>query len=162
MFFEKTNNLIDKISSINIFDKDTLQKGIDFNMLSMRDKDFFRIKLDGTLYFACAYLSVIDEAMFAKYVSPRIHFILCDDLISIDKTHMKVCIPKTNSFDYKVRANGIDTRLFYEHPLKICPVCVNYLCKILSKKHNKNITSKHLDNEKIMNMIIQNKLKNII
>ncbi len=161
-FFSKTQSILDNLASLSIFDKESLQKGMKIDFVKTNDSVFFKIYVGAELYLACAYTYIFDERLFAKEESPKIHFTQCETIKSIPKEFIKICVPTKNAFDYRVRSNGIDTRLFYEHPLRICPLCISILCKILTKKHSKEIVPNQIKEQEIMGLLFKNKLKNIV
>lgn len=161
-FFSKTQTILDSLTNLSVFDNAMLEKGVKFNMAQSNDSVFFEFFIGSTLYLACAYSFIFEERLFHKEESPRLHFLKCDDLKLINPEFLKVCLPKTNSFDYRVRADGIDTRLFYEHPLRLCSTCISELCKLLSKKHNKEFFPSKIKESEIIALILKNKLKNLI
>lgn len=161
-FFAKTQVMLDTMIHMDILDKKSLQKGIDIQCLTEDDSPFFKLHVETEIYLACIYSYILDEKTFAKNESPKIHFIKCGESKLLNPKHTKVCIPTTNAFDYRVRANGIDTRLFYEHPLSICQTCMSELYRILSKKYHKEVSSNHIKEHDVMNLLIKNKLKNLV
>ncbi len=161
-FFGKTGLVLDSLSSLSIFDKETLQKGMKIDFVKTNDSVFFKIYVGAELHLACAYAYIFDERLFTKEESPKIHFTQCEIINKIPKDFIKICVPTRNAFDYRVRSNGVDTRLFYEHPLRICPLCVSTLCRILSKKHKREITSNNIKEQEIIGLLFKNKLKDIV
>ncbi|MWV61084.1 hypothetical protein DCO58_11510 [Helicobacter saguini] len=159
-FFTKTESLLEKISTFSIFDKDVLQKGMKFDSNDGKDSIFFTLYVGSTLHLGVAYSYIFDERDFNKVESPRLHIIKCDSFKKISPDNIKVCVPSVNAFDYRVRVNGVDTRLFYEHPLHICEVCVSLLMRILSKKYKREMPP--LKEQEILNLVFRNKLKNLI
>lgn len=162
-FFSKTESLLDNLSALSIFDKESLQKGMKFDLLSQNDgKDciFFELYVGALRHLAVAYSYIFEEREFAKGNAPRLHFIKCEQFLQLKSQNVKICVPSVNAFDYRVRVNGVDTRLFYEHPLHICETCMSIFHKILAKKFQNNAPI--LKEQEILNLIIRNKLKNIV
>ncbi|RDU72276.1 hypothetical protein CQA66_05200 [Helicobacter aurati] len=160
--FQKTQKQLERIANLSIFDEQILEKGLRFDSLDTGDSPFFKVYLGSTLYLACAYNHIVDERTFTKIQAPALHFIKCQEIQTINTEYLKICTPKINAFDYRVRSHGVDTRLFYEHPLKICPFCILAFCKILSKKYKKEISHTSVKQEEILNAIFQNTLKDIV
>ncbi|STQ86937.1 hypothetical protein LS73_006625 [Helicobacter muridarum] len=161
--FQKTQIELDKISNLSIFNEKDLEKGLKFKSINIEiDSIFFKMYIGSTLYLACAYNHIIDERTFSKNPFPALHFSKCQEIQAINPNYLKICIPKINAFDYRVRSNGVDTRLFYEHPLKICPFCIISLCKVLEKKYNKEVSPNSIKQDEILNAIFKNTLKDIV
>lgn len=161
-FFHKTQSQLEKLIDMSVFDSRILQKGFKFDFIDKNDSPFFEMYVGSTLYFACAYAYILDERVFSKMQAPLLHFSKCHDFQALCRDFVKVCVPKINSFDYRVRSNGVDTRLFYEHPLRICPSCMIFLSQTLSKKYHKEIRVKDIKHAEILNAIFKNTLKNIV
>ncbi len=159
--FHKTQTLLQHLASLSIFDNETLQKGMKID-LSHSNSDFFELYVGAQLHLACAYTYVLDERAFAKKDSPDLHFMRCEIIKKTPQELLKICVPTKNAFDYRVRSSGVDTRLFYEHPLRICPLCIAALCRLLSTKHKRTILPNQIKEEEIMGLIFKNKLKNLI
>lgn len=160
-FFQKTQKLLQHLADLSIFDSETLQKGMKID-LSQEDSDFFILYIGSELHLACAYTYVLDERAFVKKDSPDLHFMRCDFIRKTSQDLLKVCVPKKNSFDYRVRSNGVDTRLFYEHPLRVCHMCIAGLCDVLSKKHKRKINVNQIKEDEVMMLLFKNKLKNLV
>lgn len=158
-YFTKTESLLTNLSNLSIFDKDTLQKGMKFDSADS-DSIFFELFVGSDLHLAVAYAYIFDERLFLKEESPKLHFLKCESFKQLKEEYIKICVPSVNAFDYRVRVNGVDTRLFYEHPLHICPVCMSMLSKIISRKYKKEVPI--IKEQEVMNLILKNKLKNII
>lgn len=158
-FFTKTESLLEHLSTLSIFDKDVLQKGMKFDS-TQDDSIFFSIYVGSVLHLGVAYSYIFDERDFNKVESPRLHIIKCKSFKKISPDNINVCVPSVNAFDYRVRVNGVDTRLFYEHPLHLCETCMTLLMRILNKKYAREIPP--LKEQEILNLIFRNKLKNVI
>lgn len=159
--FLKTQTLLQYLADLSIFDSDTLQKGMKID-LSNNDSEFFELYIGSELHLACAYNYVLDERTFIKKDSPDLHFMRCEIIQKTPQDLLKVCVPIKNAFDYRVRSGGVDTRLFYEHPLHICPICIASLCQLLSKKHKRAIHVSQIKEEEVMGLLFKNKLKNLV
>lgn len=160
-FFSKTKKILQYLSNLSIFDNEILQKGMKIDLSSNNSK-FFELYIGAELHLACAYTYILDERTFAKKDSPHLHFIRCETIKKASQESMRVCVPTKNAFDYRVRSGGVDTRLFYEHPLRICPQCIAELCEILSVKHKRTIHANQIREEEILGLLFKNKLKNIV
>ena len=154
-FFTKTNQILESISNMSVFDANLLHNGIKYDYVENSHKLFLKLNIGAQLHLAIAYNHIIDEREYTKEGSPKIHFIKCRALEQIKKEYIKVCIPTHNSFDYRVRSHGMDTRIFYEKPLRLCKLCVLILNQII--KNNEA----ELKEEEIMGLILKNKLKNL-
>lgn len=159
--FQKTQELLQHLSDLSIFDSETLQKGMKID-LSHSDSLFFELYIGAELHLACAYTYVLDERSFTKKDSPDLHFMRCAVIQKTSQDLLKVCVPTKNAFDYRVRSSGVDTRLFYEHPLRICPLCIAGLCELLSKKHKRTIHTNQIKEDEVMGLLFKNKLKNLV
>lgn len=160
-FFHKTQALLQDLADLDIFDSEILQKGIKIDLVQ-NNSLFFELYIKSELYLASVYAYILDERAFNKKDSPDLHFMRCEVIQKIPKDLLKVCVPTKNAFDYRVRSSGIDTRLFYEHPLRICPLCIAGLCELLSKKHNKVIHTNQIKEDEVMLLLFKNKLKNLV
>ena len=161
-FFGKTIGELERLASLSVLDSNDLQRGVGLACVAAGDEPFFKIYVGQTLYLACAYNHILDERSFAKMQAPLIHFTQCAEMQALQPDSVRVCLPRSNSFDYRVRSNGVDTRLFYEHPLKICPSCVIILCRILSKKKGRKILPSALKEDEILAALCKNTLKNLV
>lgn len=159
--FSKTQNILQYLAELSVFDSQTLQKGIKIDLSSDSSK-FFELHIGTELHLAIAYVYILDERTFAKRDSPYLHFIRCEVIQTTSHELIKVCVPTKNAFDYRVRSSGVDTRLFYEHPLRVCPLCIAELCEILSIKHKRTIHTNQIKEEEILTLIFKNKLKNLV
>lgn len=159
--FSKTQTILQHLANLSVFDSETLQKGMKIDLSNSNSK-FFELYIGAELHLATAYIYVLDERTFAKKDSPHLHFIRCEAIKRVSQELIKVCVPTKNAFDYRVRSSGVDTRLFYEHPLRICPVCIAELCEILSTKHKRTIHTNQIKEEEILGLLFKNKLKNLV
>lgn len=159
--FKKTQSLLQYLADLSIFDSETLQKGMKID-LSNSNSLFFELYIGSELHLASAYVYVLDERSFTRKDSPDLHFIRCAAIQKMPKDLIKVCVPTKNAFDYRVRSSGVDTRLFYEHPLHICPLCIASLCELLSKKHKRTIHTSQIKEDEVMGLLFKNKLKNLV
>lgn len=159
--FSKTQKILQHLANLSVFDSETLQKGMKIDLSNSNSK-FFELYIGAELHLATAYIYVLDERTFAKQDSPHLHFIRCESIKRVSQELIKVCVPTKNAFDYRVRSSGVDTRLFYEHPLRICPVCIAELCEILSTKHKRTIHTNQIKEEEILGLLFKNKLKNLV
>lgn len=152
-FFKSSIDSLEKLVSIKLFDK------LNGEIPSIFVKeDFLLFRADNESHLACAYLKVISEKEFIRDLAPFLHFLACQDVRNlIGDENLRFCIPKENLFDFKVATNGLNTRLFYSVPLKLCPRCNELLCSILS---NASITT--LNQDKLMNILLRGKLKRIL
>lgn len=160
-FFQKTQSLLQYLADLSIFDSETLQKGMKIDLPNSNSL-FFELYIGPELHLASAYVYVLDERSFTKKDSPNLHFMCCEAIQKMPKDLIKVCVPTKNAFDYRVRSGGVDTRLFYEHPLHICPLCIASLCELLSKKHKRTIHTSQIKEDEVMELLFKNKLKNLI
>lgn len=159
--FSKTQKILQYLSNLSVFDNESLQKGMKIDLSSNNSK-FFELYIGAELHLACAYTYILDERTFAKKDSPHLHFIRCEAIKKTSQELIRVCVPTKNAFDYRVRSGGVDTRLFYEHPLRICPLCIAELCEILSAKHKRAIHANQIKEEEILGLLFKNKLKNLV
>ncbi|RDU67083.1 hypothetical protein CQA53_02165 [Helicobacter didelphidarum] len=160
--FSKTQSLLENLATFSVFDRDILQKGMKFDSMQDDNSLFFKLYVGAELHLAVAYTFIFDERLFSKGEMPKIHILKCLDFQELQQDHVKICVPSANAFDYRVRSHGVDTRLFYEHPLHICPICISCLYKILSEKYRKKVSQNQLEEQDIMNLVLKNKLKNLI
>lgn len=159
--FSKTQKILQHLANLSVFDSETLQKGMKIDLSNSNSK-FFELYIGAELHLATAYIYILDERTFAKQDSPHLHFIRCEAIKRVSQELIKVCVPTKNAFDYRVRSSGVDTRLFYEHPLRICPLCIAELCEILSTKHKRTIHTNQIKEEEILGLLFKNKLKNLV
>lgn len=159
--FSKTQKILQHLANLSVFDSETLQKGMKIDLSNSNSK-FFELYIGAELHLATAYIYILDERTFAKQDSPHLHFIRCEAIKRVSQELIKVCVPTKNAFDYRVRSSGVDTRLFYEHPLRICPLCIAELCEILSAKHKRTIHTNQIKEEEILGLLFKNKLKNLV
>lgn len=117
---------------------DELKNGIVLKYVDIIFGKYFIYALtpNNILHACVIYPYILSHSDYKNGKRPVIHFCNCNVLWEIynkDSTHIKAKIPYKNSFDYKVKANNSDVKLFYDLSLPFCSECIKIYEQVFIK-----------------------------
>lgn len=131
-------------SNLDSFVLEELKNGIFLKYIDIIFGKYFiyAITPQNILHPCIIYTYILSSREYKSGIKPKIHFCNCDLIWgTYDKnsTILKAKIPNKNSFDYKVRTNNSDMKLFYAMPLEFCNKCIglyeNIFLKFIDNKN---------------------------
>lgn len=125
-------------SNLDSFFRDELNNGIFVKYADIVfGKTFIYAITPQNVVIPCViYLSKLSSSEYKKGVRPILHFCNCNKLWSMydkDSTMLKAQTPAKNLFDYSVKQNRVDVKLFYNMELPMCSECVSIYEKVFLK-----------------------------
>lgn len=134
MFFQKIIEACDKeiFSLKNSLLEGLKTSGIDANLtdLEFSKEGIFLYFPDDSKIKVQFYQDKIQENVFRTQGDPLVHIFSCKEALNLFETQKSSCriiLNKENKFFLGIYSHKVQTRFFYDKPLKLCPSCQKML-----------------------------------